>query len=173
LRKVYRLPRRLRPRLAKPLGRLFSSEEVRGEAFEKFVRGLPMVITVGDRVTETLGGMGVAPAVQVVDAKENRKEREPPDVPYARLIRVENPAGTLTKDAIEGVREALRGKKPVRVLVDGEEDLVAIPAIALAPVSAVILYGQPGEGVVAVRADAGAKSRNRAILAEMGIREIL
>jgi uncharacterized protein (UPF0218 family) len=172
LAKAYKLPERLRPRLAKPLGRLFSAEEVQGRAFESFVRGFPMVITVGDRVTETLGAMGRAPDVQVVDAKENRKEREPPDVPYARLIKVENPAGSLTKEAIEGVREAFRGKKPVRVLVDGEEDLVAIPAIALAPVSAVVLYGQPGEGIVAVRTDAGAKSRNRAILAEMGIREI-
>jgi uncharacterized protein (UPF0218 family) len=131
-----------------------------------------MVITVGDRVTETIGGLGRTPDIQVVDGKENRKEREPPDVPYLRLIHVENPAATLTSEAIRGVRSAFVGKKPVRVMVDGEEDLMAIPVIAMAPVSAVVFYGQPGEGIVAVKANGRSKSRNRTILSEMGVPEI-
>jgi len=55
------------------------------------------------------------------------------------------------------------------VQVDGEEDLMAMLAIAMAPVFAMVFYGQPGVGVVAVRTDATAKARNRAILAKMGI----
>ena len=167
------LPEGLRTRLARPLGRLFSAEEVKGQSFLEVFREAPMVITVGDRVTETLGARGRVPDVQVVDSRENRKERAPPNVAYARRIEVENPPGTITEDAIEGIREALRGQKPVRVAVKGEEDLLALPAIALAPSSAVIFYGQPGEGIVVVRADAKSKSRNRAILAEMGITEML
>jgi uncharacterized protein (UPF0218 family) len=131
-----------------------------------------MVITVGDRVTETIGGLGRTPDIQVVDGKENRKKREPPDVPYVRLIRVENPAATLTSEAIRGVRSAFLGEKPVRIMVRGEEDLMAIPVIAMAPVSAVVFYGQPGEGIVAVKADERSKSRNRTILSEMGVPEI-
>jgi len=42
----------------------------------------------------------------------------------------------------------------------------------MAPASAVVFYGQPGEGVVAIRADAITKSRNREILAKMGIKGI-
>jgi len=53
-----------------------------------------------------------------------------------------------------------------------EEDLLAIPVIALAPVSAIIFYGQPGEGIVVVKSDADSKSRNRELLAEIGISEI-
>jgi uncharacterized protein (UPF0218 family) len=128
-----------------------------------------MIVTVGDRVTETLWALGRTPEIQVVDGMERRKRREPPKAPYARLIRVKNPAGTLTHEVIEGMRKAFGGKKPVRVLVEGEEDLVALLAIAMAPVSAVVFYGQPGEGVVAVKANAFAKSRNRGILAKMGI----
>ena len=170
--KVYRLPESLRTRLARPIGRLFSADEVKGRSFEKVVREAQMVITVGDRVTETLGAKGRVPDVQVVDSRENRKERIPPGVPYARRIEVGNPQGTITEDAIDGIREALRGQKPVRVAVKGEEDLLALPVIALAPLSALIFYGQPGEGIVVVRADAEAKSRNRAILAEIGIPEL-
>ena len=170
--KAYKLPERLRPELAKPLGRLFTVAEVGGRDFERLVKESSMVIAVGDRVTETLGGLGRTPDVQVVDGRENRKGRKVPDVPYARLIRVDNPAGTLTGGTIQGIRDALEGKKPSRVMVDGEEDLVAIPVIALAPVSAVVFYGQPGEGIVAVKADAKAKARNRVILAQMGISEL-
>jgi len=170
--KAYKLPEALRVKLAKPMGRLYSSTEVGGQEFSEAVIAAPMLVTVGDRVTETVGAIGRVPDVQVVDSKENRKERPPPDVAYSRRISVKNPPGTITEDAIAGIREAFRGRKPVRVAVEGEEDLLAIPVIALAPVSALVIYGQPGEGVVAVRADAESKSRNRAVLAEFGISEL-
>ena len=170
--KVHRLPEGLRTELARPVGRLFSAREVKSQSFADVVREAPMVITVGDRVTETLGAQGRVPDVQVVDSRENRKARAPPDVAYARRIEVENPPATITEAAIEGIKEALRGQKPVRVAVVGEEDLLAIPVIVLAPMSALIFYGQPGEGIVVVRADAESKSRNKAILAEIGISEI-
>ena len=169
MRRVFRLPEELRPKLAKPLGRLFTGAEVNGAEFGELVRGAPMVITVGDRVTETLEDSGRTPDVQVVDGVERRGRRDLPKVPYARLVKVKNPAGTLTLGAISGLRKALEGKKPVRVLVDGEEDLVAIVAVAMAPASAVVFYGQPKVGVVAVKADARSRSRSRDILAEMGI----
>jgi len=172
LRRMYGLPEELRTRLAAPLGTVYSAEEVKGPDFERLVRSAPMTITVGDRVTDTLGAMGRTPDVQVVDGVERRVVRAVPSVPYARLIRVKNPAGMLTEDAIAGMKKAILGKKPVRVQVEGEEDLVAILAIAMAPLSAVVFYGQPGIGVVAVKANAMAKSRNRAILAKMGIKAL-
>ena len=170
--RIYKLPETLRPKLAKPMGRLFRTTEVGGKEFSDALIAAPMVVTVGDRVTETVGALGRVPDVQVIDSKENRKERLPPAVVYSRKISVKNPPGTITEEAIGGIREAFRGRKPVRVSVEGEEDLLAIPVIALAPVSALVVYGQPGEGVVAVRADAESKSRNRAVLAELGISEL-
>jgi hypothetical protein len=157
----------MRPKLAKPLGKLFDAGEVARSSFAKEVGASPVVVSVGDRVTETLGRMGRVPDVQIVDAKENRVKRRPPDVPYSRSIRVRNPPGTITGDAIEAIRKAFSGKKPCRVLVEGEEDLLVIPAVILAPTSATVLYGQPGVGIVAVRVTAAAKARNRALLARM------
>jgi len=172
LRRTYRLPEDLRTRLAAPLGTVYSAQEAKGPDFERLVRTSAMAITVGDRVTDTLGAMGRTPEVQVVDGVERRVVRAVPTVPYARLIRIKNPAGMLTEEAIAGMKSAFLGKKPVRVQVEGEEDLMAILAIAMAPVSATVFYGQPGIGVVVVRADAVAKSRNRAILSQMGIKGI-
>jgi uncharacterized protein (UPF0218 family) len=172
LPKAHELPKNLRSRLAKPMVRLFSGEELKGTSFVEVAKGSSFVVTVGDRVTQTLGELGRIPDVQVVDSRENRRERAPPDVAFARQIEVRNPAGTVTDEAIDGIREAFRGKKPARVLVEGEEDLLAIPVIALAPDFAVVFYGQPGVGIVVVRVDRESKDRNRAILAEMGIPEI-
>jgi GTP-dependent dephospho-CoA kinase len=150
------------------MGRLFKAVEVGGSAFVKAVGGSSVVITVGDRVTETFGRMGRVPDVQIVDGRENRLDRRLPDVPRARTIRVLNPPATITEGAIAGIRDAFSGKKPARVLVEGEEDLLAIPAIVFAPTSAAVFYGQPGVGIVMVRVTPASRSRNRALLTRMG-----
>lgn len=160
----------MRPKLATPLGRVYYGEETPGDEFGSLVRQSSMVITVGDRVTQTLGELGRAPEVQVVDGVERRSKRDPPNVPYRRLVRVKNPAGAITAGAIVGMRKAFEGTKPVRVMVEGEEDLLAMLAVAMAPVSSMVFYGQPGVGVVAVKVNAVSKSRNRGLLAQMGIK---
>ena len=148
----YRLPEELRPELARPLGRLFGPSEIEGPQLRESLSAASFVVTVGDRVTETIGKLGRTPDLQIVDSMENRRSRRPPEVPYAESYSLKNPAGTVTLDAIAVIGNALRGRKPARLLVDGEEDLLAMPAIILAPVQASIYYGQPGEGIVLVRA---------------------
>ncbi|MDG6947413.1 MAG: DUF359 domain-containing protein [Nitrososphaerota archaeon] len=170
--RAFKLPENLRAKLSEPLGHVFGPQETAGEEFARLAKDASMVVTVGDKVTETLHHIGATPAVHVVDGVERRSKRELPDVPYARVVKVSNPAGTLTQDAIEGMRGAFAGKKPVRVLVDGEEDLIAMLAIAMAPVSATVFYGQPGAGVVAVKVDAVSKARNRRVLSAMGIERL-
>lgn len=171
MRRTFRLPEQLRSSLAEPLGRVYTAKEVGGPEFEALVKEASMVVTVGDRVTDTLEDAGRTPDVQVVDGIERRGRRGMPKAPYATLVKVKNPPGTLTLGALEGVRKAFRGKKPARVQVDGEEDLMAMPAIVAAPTSAVVFYGQPGVGVVAVKSNAASKSRSRGVLAKMGIRD--
>jgi uncharacterized protein (UPF0218 family) len=54
-----------------------------------------------------------------------------------------------------------------KIIVEGEEDLAALPALMLAPEGALVLYGQPGEGIVAVRAGRESASRAREIYSRM------
>ena len=173
MRRVFRLPEEMRPKLARPMGQVFSEKAVGTSEFKTLARLASMVVTVGDRVTDTLEVVGRTPDVQVVDGFERRTKRDLPDVPYVRLVKVKNPAGSLTTAAIEGMRKAFEGSKPVRVQVEGEEGLMAMLAIAMAPISAMVFYGQPGVGVVAVKVTGTAKSRNRGILAMMGIEGML
>ncbi len=163
------MPESMRASLGRPQGKLFPTSEVGGKEFTDTVARHKLVITVGDRTTEALAALGRVPDVQVVDGKEERRVRKPPSVPYESILRASNPPATLTAAVIEAVRLAFSSKKPARVLVDGEEDLVAIPVIALAPESSLVLYGQPGEGMVAVVVDSSSKERNQALMDEFGI----
>src|SRR5712691_1405957 len=123
--KEYRLPSSLRERLAKPIGKLFKDEETNGEAFRSELERASFVITVGDRVTERIAELGRIPDVQVVDGRERRVERRMPDVHYNRLIRVRNPPGTITNEALGGIVQGVKERDgPVRVAVEGEEDLL-------------------------------------------------
>src|SRR5438132_7897269 len=131
--KEYRLPSSLRERLAKPIGKLFKDEETNGEAFRAELKKASFVITVGDRVTERIAELGRIPGVQVVDGRERRVERRMPDVHYTRLIRVRNPPGTITNEALHGIAQAVKKRDgSVRVVVEGEEDLLAIASGCLA-----------------------------------------
>jgi len=158
----------LRRKLKKPLGRLFPAVDVRGEEFLALVTAAPFVVAVGDRVTETLQETtGRSPDVFVVDGMERRSAREVPRIAHASTVEAKNPAGRITRAALGAMKRAFAGEKPVMVLIEGEEDLLTIPAVIDAPLGAVVFYGQPLEGVVAVEVDARSKASAREILRQM------
>jgi GTP-dependent dephospho-CoA kinase len=158
----------VRRRLKRPLGVLYVGSGLGSKEFLDILRSSPTVITVGDRVTEFAQQLGRTPDVQVVDKVERRKTRDAPDVPFSRLLKAKNPAGCITSEAIIAVRKAIKSrKKPARVLIDGEEDLLAIPAVEAAPLGSILYYGQPGMGVVVVAFDERAKASVQRIMSEM------
>jgi uncharacterized protein (UPF0218 family) len=53
---------------------------------------------------------------------------------------------------------------PSTVIVDGEEDLAVIPLVIAAPNGAIVLYGQPHQGVILRRVDFEAKKTARHFL---------
>lgn len=145
-----KLPLEVRPRLKRPLGELFSST---AKAVERLKQLRPArLIAVGDVVAADLLAAGLKPDTLVVDFKVMRapageEVKEPIDAFEAKVIKVKNPAGTITPE----LRRALEVTPPVKVIVDGEEDLATIPAVLAAPIGSVVAYGQPDEGMVLVK----------------------
>jgi uncharacterized protein (UPF0218 family) len=80
-----------------------------------------------------------------------RKPVKPQTFVSKTLVKVKNPPGTITEEAIEAVRSALEGKKQIHLLVEGEEDLLTLIAVLYAPENALVIYGQPLEGIVIVK----------------------
>ena len=64
---------------------------------------------------------------------------------------MDNPAAEITSQSITVIKKAFTLQAPVRILVNGEEDLLVLPVCIHAPENAVVLYGQPNEGLVIVR----------------------
>ena len=70
-------------------------------------------------------------------------------------MKTDNPAGFLTDDLWETIGQALElsntGECYV-IEVAGEEDLAVLPCILMANPETTILYGQPNEGLVVLKA---------------------
>lgn len=87
-----------------------------------------------------------------------------------KSTRVINQPGTINFKAVEAIKATidnyLRLNHPQGVIVDGEEDLLALPAILLAPLGSVVMYGQYGLGVIVVAVTEEIKKKIMKILEE-------
>ena len=145
------LPENLRQKLRSPLGVLIKDNDPEKEKTIRDMYSESNVITVGDRTTEILLDLGLIPQIQVVDGLEKRNKR---DIPQIESINTElvcdNPASEITDDAISIIKSAFSSKPPVRITVNGEEDLLVLQICIEAEDKSVVMYGQPNEGLVIV-----------------------
>ena len=163
-----RLTKQLRSELKRPLGRLLPDPGTSKEEVLGLLERTGTVITVGDRTTERLLGYGIMPAVQIVDGYERREKRPGPSVPPDTAVsRAKNPQGTISPEADAAVKQAMGSGQPVRIEVDGEEDLLVLPACLYAPLHSAILYGQPGEGLVLVWVTPEIRNKAKSLLSMM------
>ncbi|MBS7609059.1 GTP-dependent dephospho-CoA kinase family protein [Candidatus Bathyarchaeota archaeon] len=112
------------------------------------------IIAVGDVVSKSLRDSGIKGNLYVTDDKVMRERIRPLDfkgLGSMEVLRIFNPPGRLMAEAFQAIDNALRSPNPVRIVVEGEEDLLVLPAVILAPTDSLVLYGQPGKGLVVVR----------------------
>lgn len=162
----YVLPDAIRRELGKAFGPVVATE-----GLAEAIAGAGPVLAVGDVVSLTLKRLGIDPALFICDFLTQRGEVDPT---YEQELgswgemafRVRNPAATITREAWDAVRLGLQHDEgPVRIVVEGEEDLLGIPCFLEAPDGAIVLYGMPGKGVVVVKVDAALKRRVADVLA--------
>jgi uncharacterized protein (UPF0218 family) len=122
------------------------------------------VYAVGDVVTCNLVTAGITPDVAIIDGYSMRIRCTRTPILLSRRIRVKNPPGTLTEELLGAIEDAI-ANPPALIIVEGEEDLAVIPVVLAAPEGAVVLYGQPNEGVVVRIVDEGARKRAREMIA--------
>ncbi len=161
---MLKLPDEVRPLLKRPLGQLFSSVTT---AIEYLQQLRPTrLIAVGDIVTADLIEAGLKLDVAVVDfvvmrSPVDKKIRRTIDSFDVKIVRVKNPAGTITQELRAVLDEA---KPPIKIIVDGEEDLATLPAVLSAPLGSVVVYGQPYEGIVIVEVTESKRREFEALL---------
>jgi hypothetical protein len=96
-----------------------------------------------------------------------RRSIQPIPLAAKKAIYVKNPPGTITEEALKAIQEALKSNSRVKMVVDGEEDLLALIAVLYAPENSFVVYGQPYEGVVVVKATRNKKAEVAEILKAM------
>ena len=145
------LSENLREELKIPLGELIKDSNPDKENIIKKIYSEKIVVTVGDATSELLIKMGLVPFLQIVDGKEKRHERDLPiNDSVITTINCKNPAGEITQQSMDTIKKSLDSKPPIRIIVDGEEDLLVMPVCLFAPENCVVMYGQPDEGLVIV-----------------------
>ncbi|MCQ2069637.1 MAG: GTP-dependent dephospho-CoA kinase family protein [archaeon] len=121
------------------------------------------LITVGDVVSFTVRKHGIVPCISIYDGYTERREI----TDFADLVKREgldetvvvNPAGTISSELIDAVRNAFDGRTDTIIRVEGEEDLALLPCVLFAPADSVVIYGWPGKGMKAVYSDGPDRTR--------------
>jgi pantetheine-phosphate adenylyltransferase len=176
------LPLSLRDELVRPIGTILLNAEAQEASFagnrEK------VIITVGDVTTMKVRAWGIIPSLAIVDLTVQRKPFTTLEAygfdSSVRVLRVQSGPGYISQTALEAIADwetdfNAGRKNPYAIVVHGEEDLLVLPALAHAPVGAVVYYGQPpnigpsaqgkqGEGLVEVLVSSELKAHIQTVL---------
>ncbi len=177
------LPEYLRKELRKPLGKVIKGKENELKKTARhtiqFINELKpaMVIAVGDIIATSLERIGFIPDLKIIDYRSRRKEisnfqfpisNKIPNTKFQIYKKVVNKPGTISREAISAIKRSielfLKTHKKQTIAINGEEDLLALPAILSAPLKTVVLYGQMDLGVVFVEVDEKIKDKIRKII---------
>ena len=163
-----RLPVHLRRELKDPWGVLLKPET---DSYREFLRSKheARLITIGDVCTKTLITEGkTKPFLLITDGVTKREKlAEWEKYEGYEERQVWNPAGMITREAYQAIREVLAGTRATHLLVNGEEDLLVLPAIIEGKQGDLVIYGQPNEGMVIVRITVSKQLKAKGILSEM------
>ena len=163
-----KLPENLREQLKTPLGLLLPESKTTKENIFKHISSDSYIITVGDATTEKMLNFDIIPSLQIIDSQEKRIKREPPSKEnIATSIFCDNAAGEISHESIKIIKDAFKSETPVRITVNGEEDLLVIPVCIYAPENSIVMYGQPNEGLVLVQIDDKIRKKTQLILDSM------
>ena len=158
---MFKLDENLIGEFKKPLGKLYPEFE---DAIP-MIKEASFLISVGDQTTKNLVDIDLIPDLGIIDNRIQRKDHNYDIIRTENILDADNPAGTITENLWETIEEAisltLEDSGNRIIVVKGEEDLAVLPCLLIAPEDAVILYGQPNEGLVFVNVCEGKSKAKR------------
>ncbi|NLE03817.1 MAG: DUF359 domain-containing protein [Crenarchaeota archaeon] len=168
----YRISENTRLKFKDPFGELIQgTPEVTMKKLEQIVKqqNPPKLIAVGDIVSRNIYKANILMQVAIIDNQSLREKVDSIIFPQKTIIHLNNPQGTITKEAIAVMEDILKNDKEVQIVVEGEEDLLTLIAVLFAPENSLVIYGQPREGIVIVKVTLDKKLRVKKILEEIKV----
>jgi len=157
MQNTYVLPEKLKPKLRKIWGiSIFGNKERVKEKFENFLRNkkFKKVITVGDYCS-----LNLPSDIKIFDGKIKRRKIKK-ILPYS--LKCKNKKGTIQKEVWRIIKKAIKESK--NIFVEGEEDLLVIPAVLLAPTDSLVIYGLPSKGICVIKVNTKEKKKFKNLL---------
>jgi len=157
MQKTYILPEELKKELRKVWGvAIFGKKRKVKENFEKFLKkeNFKKIITVGDYCSINLPS-----DVKIFDGRVKRRKIKK-ILPYS--LKCKNQRGTIQKEVWPIIKKAIKENK--NVFVEGEEDLLVIPSVLLAPKNSLVVYGLPKKGICVIKVDKRMKKKIKKLL---------
>jgi hypothetical protein len=155
--KTYILPEKNKPKLRKALGRgIFGKKKEVKEKYEKILKKekFKKVITVGDYCS-----LNLPSDIKIFDGKVRRRKIKK-ILPYS--LKCKNKRGTIQKEVWPIIKKAIKENK--NVFVEGEEDLLTIPTVLLAPKNSLVVYGIPKKGICLIKVNQKTKKKFKNLL---------
>ncbi len=117
-----------------------------------------MLVCVGDVVSSYCSRLAhsfYGSIILVVDGKTRRNASVEVGGTHAfHEIHLTNEPGTVEVEAYrtlcELIRRASKRRLRAKIVVNGEEDMLALPSIACAPEGGIVVYGVPGRGATII-----------------------
>ena len=145
--------------LKKPFGNLIKQDEISKEKIISY---------------------GIMPNLSIIDGVERRIRRTESKISELtnlfenstcnfKQYHCNNPKGTISKESYNKIEKILSNGELAIVFINGEEDMLALPVFALAPLGSVVFYGQPLEGIVSVKIDNKIKTKSSNLIDSIGL----
>jgi uncharacterized protein (UPF0218 family) len=155
--KTYILPETNKIKLRKILGKgIFGKKKEVREKYGKILKKekFKKVITVGDYCS-----LNLPSDIKIFDGKVRRRKIKK-ILPYS--LKCKNRRGTIQKEVWPIIKKAIKENK--NVFVEGEEDLLTIPAVLLAPKNSLVVYGIPKKGICLIKVNQETKKKFKNLL---------
>lgn len=163
------LTEELRCQLKRPFGELLSGPDIKIiSRLNQIIQSKKpkKVISVGDNVSRLLPSNHVKTDLRIIDNREMRQTVQPYRLKAKNIFKIFNPPGGIEDVAWPAIGNALK-KSDSLLIVDGEEDLLTLVVVNLAPLSSLVIYGQPEQGVAVIQVDQEIKTKVDSILGLM------
>ena len=159
--------------LKNPFGIRIHDKYITKRKIKAIIKNARQVISVGDCTTDRIISLDIIPDILVIDGIERRTKRSQglhSKIMAAKELHCSNPPGSISKEAFLVLYQALAMQGPVKVIVNGEEDMLALPIIAIADEKTVVLYGQPLEGMVVVNINPEVQTKAKNLMERIGVK---
>src|SRR5712692_8631780 len=124
------------------------------------------IAAVGDVVSRETLVAGIKVDLRILDHISMRRPTTAFNLKVKKTYHVKNPAGVITLEAWDTIKRAMKDEEAL-IIVEGEEDLLALPCIVESPSNSLVLYGQPSKGLVVVDTNPKVKNEASLILSRM------